>query len=381
MMKIKILILLLLSVQVFALTETKSSLIKQFNYYKSKDEPLGLRITIKKLASYNLTFSEWSTIRRTIHKNLEVGYDLVFKWDNYGLKKFPLLEQDISIIKLIKDADDAMFAENFDKAFANYQQVSKLLKVEIEKGKKDQLILYHTMLHYMGRALYGAKRYEEAIQVYSWIDQSYPRVRQVIFEKMWAAFRLGRIDIANGMIVSQQSSYFSEYMEPESYLVQVYIYKRLCRTDELKEVREKIQDYVKKFKEGKITYLDWSKNDIESYSLLSLIESPVVKLSDESPVNVALRKKEQAQLKKILLNKFETDKNRILPQLDRVLAYSYIAMGSGAFKSSRTDLKSRDQLLKEGLEFWPADDAEDWIDEIGTHLYIGDSQCDKSKTK
>lgn len=379
MMKQMYIILLFLMSFSLASGQTKSALIKQFNFYKSNGDELGMRMTIKKLAATDISFNEWHSIRKLIHKNLDVGYDLVFKWDNFGMKKFSLANEDLALIKVIKESDDAMLVENFDKAFLGYQKVAQLLKAEIKTGKKEQLVLYYSMLHYMGRALYGAKRYQESVEVYGWIDQSYPRIRQVIFERMWAAFRLGRIDIANGMIVSQQSSYFSPYMEPESYLVQVYIYKRLCREDELKVVRLKIQEYLKKIKENQVSFSEWAKEDIETYSLISLIEKEVKQIEGESEVNVALRKKEQAQLKGLLMTKFESDKNRIMAQLDKVVAYSYIAMGSSSFKTSRTDLKNRDALLKEGLEFWPVDDAEDWVDEIGSHLYIGDSKCEKPK--
>jgi hypothetical protein len=42
-------------------------------------------------------------------------------------------------------------------------------------------------------------------------------------------------------------------------------------------------------------------------------------------------------------------------------------------------LKSRDDLLKKDLEVWPADSSEEWLDEIGKHVLIGESLCNKGK--
>ena len=34
-----------------------------------------------------------------------------------------------------------------------------------------------------------------------------------------------------------------------------------------------------------------------------------------------------------------------------------------------------DEFLKKNLEIWPADSTEEWLDEIGTHRFIGESLC------
>jgi hypothetical protein len=39
---------------------------------------------------------------------------------------------------------------------------------------------------------------------------------------------------------------------------------------------------------------------------------------------------------------------------------------------------SRQQLLKMDLEVWPVDSDESWADEIGKHVYLGESQCASS---
>ena len=44
-------------------------------------------------------------------------------------------------------------------------------------------------------------------------------------------------------------------------------------------------------------------------------------------------------------------------------------------------LRDRDQLLNMNLEFWPADTSEEWIDEVGKHVLIGDSLCGKKDVK
>jgi hypothetical protein len=44
-------------------------------------------------------------------------------------------------------------------------------------------------------------------------------------------------------------------------------------------------------------------------------------------------------------------------------------------------MKDRDQLLKLNLEVWPADAKESWLDEVGKHVLIGESLCEKTESK
>jgi hypothetical protein len=42
-------------------------------------------------------------------------------------------------------------------------------------------------------------------------------------------------------------------------------------------------------------------------------------------------------------------------------------------------IESRDALLSMGLEIWPADPEEEWIDEVGKHQFLGESLCASEK--
>jgi len=74
------------------------------------------------------------------------------------------------------------------------------------------------------------------------------------------------------------------------------------------------------------------------------------------------------------MKRFEYEKRRILKELNQVLAYSYLAVGANFLKLKDNELNPK-QLRTKGNEVWPVSDAEDWLDEIGNHVYIGTSQC------
>ena len=357
--------------------EDKKFYLRQIKIYQQKQDQLGLRVAIKKLSPFKLTLQEWTSVRRIIHQNPHVGFDLVFKWDQLGLKRLQTGNPNNNISKLILEADDLMLSEKFEAAFSSYQRVAKVLKKDVVKNK-DNLFLYYYVIHSMGRALYGAGRYADSFEVLGWLNQEYPRARQVIFEKMWAAFRMGRLDLTLGMIASQKSSYFSSYVNPETYLIQIYSLKRLCRDDELKAVRKQIENFKKELAQEKstFTYKEWAKSDLETLSLLNLAEQKIEKDTEDDAL-YSLKVTEQKKLIEVLQNKFILEKSNIDKQLEKVLAYSYLALSSSAFQTKRTDIRSRNELIKNGEEFWPAEDQEDWVDEIGSHIYIGDSQCKK----
>lgn len=356
--------------------DAKSYFLQLMKTSYQNDDDLGLRIALKNLTRFSISEGEWELGRRYIHKQPTVGLDLIFKWDNYGLKRnFKLMTGGNKVSAILEDADSLMLESQFEKAFVKYQKVAKFLKTQFKKSKVDNLLLYQVVVHSMARALYGAKRYDDSWEVYSWLDQDYPRIRQVAFEKMWVAFRQGKLDTALGAIASQKSSYFSKYMEPESYLILIYIYKQLCRETDLSEIRKEIESYVNAIKkEDQFGYETWAKADIETYGLLKLTQIKVDE-SKTSATLLKLKKSEQDKIVTILRKTFEKDVKRIEQSLTRVLAYSNIAIGSNSHFKIGSNGSDREELIKGGYEFWPNSDTEDWVDEIGNHSYLGKSLC------
>ncbi len=93
------------------------------------------------------------------------------------------------------------------------------------------------------------------------------------------------------------------------------------------------------------------------------------------------RKKEQGLIEKSLHSKFEAERKRISDQLDTVKAFSLLSSAISKIKVNLDVVPNRSKLMASGKEFWPVDDAEDWIDELGEHLYIGESQCEDRAQK
>jgi hypothetical protein len=365
-----------LNVQAEINRSNPAAMIKALGNYEAQKDDLALRIMIKRISGSNLTYSEWNGVRQLIHRRPGIGYNILFNWERVPFKdtrSAQARKTEIKVNNWLRTADEKMIAGQFQTAFTMYQKAAHVLKNEKGVQLIENQLLYQVVLHSMARALYGSGRFEDSLIVYDWISKNYPRYRQVLFEKMWAAFRAHHANIALGAIASQQSAFFSDYMEPESYLVQLYLYKKLCREEELKAVRKMIVQFRDNLKNGRYTYVDWAKSDLENYSLYRLANLPVTG-DDGGPVSRQNRLDQQGVITELLKTKFAQEKKRLLPELNQVLAYSFITAGTDALQLEKNEL-NREQLRKAGNEYWPADDSEAWLDEIGNLTYIGSSQC------
>jgi tetratricopeptide (TPR) repeat protein len=355
--------------------ESRARILKAMSDYEDDKDDLSLRIAIKRLARVNMPYSEWLNIRRLLHRRPGVGYSMLFKWDRLPFKDSrnpQWVKTETRVNEWLASADKKMLSRDFQAAFTMYQRAANTLKKEITGHHLDNYLLYQTIFHSMARALYGAGRFDDSLAVYGWITKNYPRYRQVLFEKMWAAFRAHHADLALGAIASQRSAYFSDYMEPESYLVQIYLYKKLCRNEETKAIRQDVLRFRERLAHGKYTYADWARSDLENYSLYRLTTQKVE--SSGGPITRQEKIREQDTIRKLLMARFEEEKTRLMHDLNQVLAYSYISVGADKLKLQSGELDRR-RLRRTGQEYWPVDDSEDWLDELGDHLYIGASQC------
>lgn len=304
-----------------------------------------------------------------------VGFDMVYIWNaatNMLASSFD---------RVMEQADGFMMAGKFGEAYSMYQKVAQYMKralaTEKSRERRTELeAIYPFVLHSMARALYGAGRYRDAMVVYTWITADYPRFRQVLFERMWTAFRLGRVDLALGAIASQRSAYFSSYLHSESYLIQNYIYRRLCRTEELKPLIHEMKLYEAELQHDNVQV--WAGTDVENRVLWELSQS---RTDIPNPyVTQAEKEAERQRIIRRLQNTFKAQKAKILSDLKSAMAFVHLADGSGssALLQPVEKLPSRKALLDMNLEIWPADTKEEWVDEIGTHRFMGESQCGKA---
>lgn len=356
---------------------TARSLINILNSRRNQLDALSKRIILKDIAKLKVTRKEWYEVRTYLLNNPQMGYDLIYKWERVRPED-KIDKKEESFNEKIDEADSLMLAEKFEESFAIFQNLALQVKKEIRKGRRENWYLYNSLLHSMARALYGAKRFDESLEVYRWISMDYPRLRQTLFEKMWAGFRAGRLDHALGAIASQQSTYFSHYLEPETYLVKIYIFKKLCRENDVKGLRREIEilrDRITKDSKNRF-YEEWAQADIEYRSLYNLTRLPI-SVQEQEPVSTARRKKEQTQIDGSLKRRYTREKIRLKEQFEKVLAYSDIAIGTKDFSFLSHQKLDREELMARGDEIWPVEDAEDWVDEMGGHLFIGESRCKK----
>jgi hypothetical protein len=335
---------------------------------QSKDH-LGFRIFIRKAYSMPLRYIEWYDIKNLVTAfGSKSGFDLIPFWNarNSGGKS----ETDFALDR----ADAAMLAGRYQEAFTEAQQAAQKVKA-IARTRYDSKWQLPYIYHTMARALYGARRFEESLTVYQWLSPNYPFFRQVLFEKMWAAFKAGRVDLALGAVASQRSTYFSRFLSPESYLIQTYLYKKLCRDQDLQEVITEMKAYEDALQKGDVK--DWVGSDANTLTLWQLSQIKSKPTDDVKLITVAERQKEQEEIQAALNQAYQRQKVKILKDLKTALAYAHLAKVTDTkdvLKPVRA-LTGRDELLKQDLEVWPADNAEEWTDELGKHVLIGESQC------
>lgn len=331
--------------------------------------PLRQRVClIDAVDSGSLPSGQEQRYRSLAQTNLAVGYDLTLNWDRYR----PSPKSPHVIERMTDTADTAMQDGRFKEAYAMYEDIEMQLRGLPSAARKQNLHFRFYILHSMARALYGMGKFRDSLHVYSWLPPEYPNFRQVLFEKMWAAFRLGRIDIAIGALASQRSSYFGQFLEPESYLVWIYVLKKLCREQDIRLVQRLILQYESDLDLNRVQYSDWAKSDAIALSWLRLIEA--AKGQDLTP----RMRDEIERLTTLLRRRFAGEKKRLLSQLGKVEKFSHLALDAKAAAFPPTKkVGSYSGLLKSGFEMWPVDDAEDWRDEIGKHLFTGKSLCRK----
>jgi len=378
-MKRLIFLFCIFSVPAFA----ESEFISQMHTLEKAGDVLGMRILIKKNYKKKLSLRDWDDVRKILKRNYSIGYDAMIAWDRQlSITATILAPERDQYQKVLEEADRMMFEKKFDLAFEKYQSVAQdTKKSSNNKIEKNNFQFYFNVLHQMGRALYGMKKFSEAAEVYTWISPSYFLIRQVMFEKMWAAFRAERYDMALGAIASQNSAYFSRYLDPESYLVKIYILKRLCRQQELKSTLKEIGRYKEELKSNKIPLKSWAKTDMFRFSIIELIDEP----TKEATLALVSSEERLAEKKRIIEQmkaKYVQEKPGILSQLDKIYGYGLLAVSEGQKMLSKiSELPSSKEIEKKGSEFWPADSAEEWFDEVGSHVFIGESQCIKAERK
>ncbi len=358
----------------------QANLVSQIKDLEAAGDDIGMRVLIRKNFKKKLSITEWSQIRSILSRRPNLGFDVVRAWDNQITLAGSILEKDSNkVFKALEKADNYSLNEQFDEAFNTYQQVAQFIK-KSNGGRITRSLnqLYLNILHQMGRTLYATKRFNDALDVYSWIPPVYAQTRQIMFEKMWAAFRAGKYDIALGAIASQQSEFFSRYLDPESYLIKIYILKRLCREKELKLTVDAIRYYMKELKTGTFTYIDWARGDLTRMSLAKLlvdVEKNQEKIRKDL-VTDSERKEEKKKIQVYLQKKFLEEKTRIELQLEKVLGYAAIAVTQEQKLLSQVKSLPESSVLEaRGYELWPATTGEEWTDEIGSHVFIGESQC------
>lgn len=351
---------------------------------QSKDY-LGLRIVLKAYAVQpKKSKASWITTRRLLDGTPQVGQDLLLAWKY--IAPYPRTATEKKFQQRWAEAQSLMLKRKFNQSATILEQLVVHARLRIERAKdksapsyRSDVVLYSYLLHSLARAYYGEKEFGKSLQLYDWIPSGYGPFRQVLFEKMWAAYRAGDVSRTLAAIASQKSAYFSAFLEPEAYLLQVYMYKRLCRDAELQNVLRELEVFRRQLENGKFDLAAWATWDSENLAMYKLLDP--ANLAPRNGVSIEDRKAEMAKIVGRLKTLYQRNVARLKQDINQVISFSGMAALSNTTRqlSPIEKLASRRDILASGYEIWPYDSGEEWIDEIGAQRYLGESRCENKK--
>ncbi len=341
----------------------------------ARRDDLGARIRFRQLAAGKLDASGWEWLRVQAESHPEWGEDLLAMSleraaASLGAGKDALDGQ--SVQQQLEKADSAMLSKKFQEAADVYRSV-----LAGQYGKDSKRVGAQYLRLALVRALYGAKKFDEARAESIKIPPSFSRFRHVLFERMWSAFRAGRADVALGDIAAQRSAYFGPYLEPEAYLVLVYLLKRLCRDEEAQEVIKQMEVLQSELESGKFGMAQWARLEVGTRMYLELLEKPDPAGLDKQMVDI--RNRERKWVSKLLEGSFVKKRKQWMEELPQVISYSRLAVNPlmGGALQPIEKFPNREKMLERGYEIWPVSDGEQWLDELGNQRFMGDSRCAK----
>jgi hypothetical protein len=85
------------------------------------------------------------------------------------------------------------------------------------------------------RLLFEKGNFEEALKVYRELNLPLREMGRLLLERSWAMYYLKDYSHALGVIRALESPYFASSMNPESYVLEMVIYKQLCHYEAVEE--------------------------------------------------------------------------------------------------------------------------------------------------
>ncbi len=350
-------------------------LVEEFSRLMKKRDYLSARVLLKQYWSVQLTRAQWKAIRKQLHFEPKVGWEIVRSWDSKAIAFRAGVGAQIDL--KIQQGDQLFKQKKYKEAFAIYMATANLVKKR--GGFSENRYLYYDLVTGMARSLYASGDFYRAYRLYLWIPPIYPRYRQILFERTWASFRAGELEHALGDLIAQYSPYFNGVVNPEIFLVQIYVYKKLCRDQDLSRVLLLVDKFRKRLEENEFSVQQWASSDWEIMPLANL--SVQERYSKSAWISEAAREQEKQSILNFLKKRYDSDRTDFLANLTKVTVYAKMAFDLSSKELPRLrELPDPATLIRQRLEMWPIDGSEDWLDEIGNKFFLGKSQCKKSES-
>lgn len=152
------------------------------------------------------------------------------------------------------------------------------------------------------RALYQLGRLDEAVNIYSLIDQASDRWTLAVEERAHAKAKAGQYNKALGDLTTLMSPVFVKTLGPEAYFIQALTYYRLCQYGKVIETLEKYKANMRERAQS-LTAVANREADAQIMQALELLQAKgfrgisYAKLAPQLPLNFHLDKNVQSLAK------------------------------------------------------------------------------------
>lgn len=289
------------------------------------------------------------------------------------------------------------------------------------------------------RALYQAKKFQEAAELYAEIPKDHPFYRESQLELAWSHFRSSRLRSSLGTLHTLHTPYYENFWDPESLVLRSLILLFVCQYDELEKAWNTFDLHynasyqaLKGFLEGPTDlnfifqevqktqrHLERIKNwkdekypgELPFFVVRTLIDDAAIKprinylerLNEEKLILSRLKpkigrvfrfgqeiletrqKNTRGQIAKMIKARAQT-KFRELADFSTQMDFIKYEMLNGKriqlkkkmsvnYVDKGNEKIEREVLVENGYRYWPFQ-GEYWRDEIGNYQYFGRNRCE-----
>ncbi len=338
---------------------------------------LSIRMGIRELmmqAELKKNPKLWGQLRELFLQHPAVGQDLRSLWDKLGPRHTRAQTQ---LELQLRNADRFFSLGDNARALKSLLAIGKSL----EAAKSTSKLRYRDTSHFesalrleIARALYAESQFKLAALIYDSIPASFYDISQVLYEKVWANYKAGRLDWALGHLTSLQSGYFGKILPPDLFLVGTYAAWELCQDELARNLTRSFVQNLKSLRSRRSQFHDVHGGDPVALALRQTLESTefIEKFSDLFTPDE--RESERKEIASFLLKETDRKHAELLKAYEKILPYFRAAAKVRPYLLKKF-IAARGEIFDGPYNISRFQRGEVWADDVGHILFRPQSTC------